>query len=112
MRIRTMALKVYDYLCESCGFKLLDKMADSEAALRCRKCAKTMTRLFPCPRTGANGVGAQFRPFWSDTFQMRVRDREDLRKLKDLRKQNGLECIGHQRQRPDRKAIRHNFETE
>lgn len=107
-----MAFKVYDYLCESCGFKMADKLADTDAAFRCKKCKKIMTRLFPCPRTGANGVGDVFKPFWSDTFQMRVRDREDLKTVKDLRKKYGLECVGHRRQRPDRKAIRYNFESE
>lgn len=104
--------KVFDYHCEPCNFILPDKMVQDDEVVSCETCGKPMDRLFSCPRQGHNGVGERFQPFWSDTFQMRVNDREDLNKLKDLRKQHGLECIGHQDQKPDRTAIRKNYESE
>lgn len=53
-----------------------------------------------------------FRPFWSDTMQKRIRDREDLKDLRSFAKRNGLTNVGHMNQKPDRKAIRHNYETD
>lgn len=105
-----MALKIYDYACDSCGSKAIDQLAEHDEIIKCKKCKMPMSRLFPCPRGGEQR--GNFKPFWSDTFQMRVKDREDLKTLKSLREKNGLECVGHRRQRPDRQAIRHNFETE
>lgn len=54
----------------------------------------------------------RFKPFWSDTFEMRVNDREDMKKIKSLRKQYGLECVGHQRQKQDDRAVRYNYEND
>lgn len=53
-----------------------------------------------------------FKPFWSDTLQMRIKDRIDLQKLRQHAKDNGLINVGHVHQRPDRAAIRHNYENE
>lgn len=52
----------------------------------------------------------RFQPFWSDTFEMRVNDREDMKKIKLLRKANGLVCVGHNRQKQDDRAVRYNYE--
>jgi len=53
-----------------------------------------------------------FKPFYSDTFDMPVRDRMDLKKIKELRKEHKLECVGHRQTKPDRKAIRNNYEND
>lgn len=53
-----------------------------------------------------------FRPFWSDTMQMRIRDRVDLQRLRDYAKSKGLVNVGHQRMKPDRAAIRYNYERD
>jgi hypothetical protein len=87
-------------------------MVNDEEAVPCETCGNPMEKLFPCTRRGLNGVGEKFTPFWSDTFEMRVNDREDLSRLKDLRKKHGLECVGHRGQTPDKSAIRKNYESE
>lgn len=102
--------KVYDYLCEPCKRKLLDRLSNGDEIIKCGKCGQPMTRLFPCPKGGEQR--GKFKPFWSDTFDMRVNDREDLKKIKELRKQHGLECVGHTTQKADNRAIRHNYESE
>ena len=52
-----------------------------------------------------------FQPFWSETMQCRIRDRMDLQKLRAYAKSQGLINIGHVRGiKPDRKAIRYNYE--
>ncbi len=51
-----------------------------------------------------------FQPFWSDTMQCRINDREDLKKLRAYAKANGLTNVGHLNQKPDRAAIRYNYE--
>jgi len=102
-------LKVYDYTCEKCGASEIDKIAEKGSVVSCEKCGHVMTQLFPCPRGGE--ARGRFQPFYSDTFEMPVKDREDLKKLKDLRKEAGLECIGHRRTQRDTKAIRYNYES-
>lgn len=102
--------KVYDYQCETCGKILYDKLAEKGEIVSCETCLKPMVQLFPCPRSKDREL--RFQPFYSDTFEMHVNDREDLSKLKDLRKKHGLECVGHRNQRPERTVIRHNYESE
>ena len=51
-----------------------------------------------------------FKPFWSDTLQMRIMDRQDLQKLRAYAKKEGLINVGHEHQKPDRWAIRYNYE--
>jgi hypothetical protein len=51
-----------------------------------------------------------FRPFWSDTMQCRINDREDLSKLRAYAKSKGLTNVGHTVMKPDRAAIRHNYD--
>ncbi len=51
-----------------------------------------------------------FRPFWSDTMQKRINDRQDLSELRSFAKRNGLTNVGHTKQKPDRAAIRYNYE--
>lgn len=53
-----------------------------------------------------------FKPFWSDTLQMRIKDKIDLQKLRQYAKDNGLVNVGHVHQKPDRRAIRHNYESD
>lgn len=103
--------KVFDYQCEPCKRKILDLTVEDNEVVTCRKCGGAMVRLFPCPKM-RDGAGEKFQPFWSDTFQMRVNDREDMKKVRELRKKHGLECIGHNDQKADRKAIKHNYESE
>jgi len=102
-------LKCYDYLCV-CGEKVFDKLVEPTDVILCEKCGLKMDRLFPCPRKDGHADG-KFKPFYSDTFMMHVRDREDMGKVRELRKKHGLEVVGHDRMRPDRKAIRHNLEN-
>lgn len=103
---------VYDYECPICGRREEDYLSEkcgSDMPL-CAECKTPMDRLFPCPRGGEER--GNFKPFWSDTFEMRVNDREDLKKLKDLRRANNLECVGHRKMKEDRRAVRHNYETD
>lgn len=51
-----------------------------------------------------------FRPFWSDTLQKPIKDRMDLAELRSYAKANGLTNVGHRDQKPDRAAIRWNYE--
>ena len=106
-----MPLKVYDFECK-CGYELLDEIVEESDVVSCKKCNKKMSRIFPCPRNGFAGVGTPFSPFWSDTMQTRINDREDLKKLKQYAKDKGLTCVGHVNQKADRAAIRHNYESD
>lgn len=105
-----MPLKVFDYQCVKCSKVHLDQIVDPKEAIPCPICGKAMSRLFPAPR--ALDRQGRFSPFWSETFQMRVNDREDLSKMKDLRKVHNLECVGHTRVKPDRAAIKHRYEND
>lgn len=100
--------KVFDFLCV-CGERRNDQLVEKDEVVLCQKCKEPMNRLFPCAQ--AKEARGNFKPFWSDTFEMRVNDREDLTKLKQLRKEHGLECIGHRRAKPDRKLIRRSYEN-
>lgn len=52
-----------------------------------------------------------FKPFWSDTLQTRIKDKIDLQRLRQYAKDNGLVNVGHVHQKPDRRAIRHNYDN-
>jgi len=101
--------KTYDFEC-ACGHRTDDQLVEPGEIIKCEKCFKPMQKLVSAPRMDGHADGT-FRPFYSDTFEMHVRDREDMNKVRALRKQHGLEVVGHDRMRPDRKAIRHNFEN-
>ena len=98
--------KVFDFECE-CGVRKDDVMVGDGEAVPC-ECGKTMFKLFPTARS--KDFRGKFSPFWSDTMQCRINDREDLNKLKQYAKDNGLTCVGHNAQKPDRAAIRYNYE--
>lgn len=104
-----MPLKVYDYECPKCERIFRDMLVDSDEKVKCSECNKEMTRICNGPRSKGEG---RFQPFWSDTMQMRINDREDLAKLRQYAKDNGLTNVGHTSQRPDRAAIRHNYEND
>lgn len=105
--------KVYDYICD-CGERKNDVLVSGDDVVKC-ECGSDMKRLFPCPMGYVDGVNTasdhKFQPFWSDTMQCHIHDRQDLKKLKKYAKDNGLTCIGHDKQKPDKAAIRYNYEN-
>lgn len=105
-----MPLKVFDYLCEACDETQKDLLVDPSETQVCPKCSKAMVRLFSAPRS-LDREG-RFQPFWSDTMQKRINDREDLSKLRQYAKDNGLTNVGHTKMKPDRAAIRYNYEND
>lgn len=104
-----MPLKVFDYVCGKCGANRNDQIVENGERVKC-SCGSDMLRMFPIART--KDLRGPFQPFWSDTFQMRVNDREDLKKLQAMRKESGLECVGHTNMKPDKAAIRWNYEND
>lgn len=103
-------LKVFDYHCNNCDQVHPDLIVDPAEPQKCPDCKKTMTKLMAAPR--AVDRLRPFQPFWSDTFQRRINDREDLRVMRDEAKASGLTCVGHRKQKPDKAAIRHNYEND
>lgn len=104
--------KSFDFLCEKCGIEYFDKLVDKNEVPPCEKCGGKTIRLWSRANLEKEDDHNIFKPFWSDTFTMRVKDRIDLQKIKELRKKHGLECVGHYTQTPDRKAIRINYESD
>ncbi len=100
-----MPLKVFDYECPECGIQEL--IVDPTETQKC-DCGKEMQRIFSAPR--APEREGRFQPFWSDTMQCRIKDREDLSKLRSYAKAKGLVNVGHRDMKPDRAAIKYNYE--
>lgn len=103
--------KVFDYFCDSCHHKANDLIVEDYEVVTCKLCGRNMNRLFPVLR-GDRHDDFHFQPFHSMTFDMKVRDREDLQRLKESRRKHNLVCVGHRYTKPDRKAIRNNYEND
>ncbi len=100
---RSYAFKTFK--CQSCHLtlkKLIETHPNDTSTLAC-ECGSEMHSEYRPNQT-------RFQPFWSDTMQCRINDREDLAKLKKYAKDNGLVNVGHTQMKPDRAAIRWNYE--